>query len=218
MKTKTILGALTVAAVTAALAVPVIAQTRGWGGDDGMHGRMQGEMLDFDTLDADKDGKITKEEIAAARTARIKAMDPDGDGFVTREEMLAHANDMARKQVEARIGDMFARMDTDGDGKLGAAEVMAAPMGGQRGMDRMFDRVDADSDGAVTRAEMDAAKARMSEGRRGGRDGQGEGRGDGHGKMHGKHGGHGKGDGQGMGHGQGIGQGQGQGQMPKQGN
>ncbi|MDO9525383.1 MAG: hypothetical protein Q7J57_07540 [Gemmobacter sp.] len=190
MKTKTILGALTIVAVTATLAVPVVAQSRG----EGMRGGMHGAMLDFETLDINKDGKITKEDITAARDARIKSMDPDGDGFVTREEMLAHAMEAERKRVEARVGDMFDSMDTDADGRLSAAEVISGRMGrsGSGGMDRMFDRVDADKDGAISPEELDAAKVRMTEmregrGGRGDRDGHGarEGR-RGHDKMHGK--------------------------------
>jgi hypothetical protein len=45
---------------------------------------------------------------------------------------------------------MFQKMDTDGDGKISAAEHAA-------GAESMFDKMDANKDGKVTAAEMDAA-------------------------------------------------------------
>lgn len=187
MERKTMIATLTAIALTATLAVPAAGLARGWGEGERSSGP-RGAMLDFDALDADKDGRITREEITAFRAARAAAMDPDGDGFVTRDEMVAHATAQARAMIEARVDRMFARMDTDGDGRLGAAETLAAGRAGgmEAGIDRMFDRLDADGDGAVTRAELDAAMAARGEGRgdrmgkgRDGRQGhrmQGEGR------------------------------------------
>lgn len=47
--------------------------------------------------------------------------------------------------------DKFAKMDTDGDGKISRTEHAA-------GAQRMFAEMDANSDGIVTAAEMDAKK------------------------------------------------------------
>jgi Ca2+-binding EF-hand superfamily protein len=50
---------------------------------------------------------------------------------------------------------MFQMMDTDGDGKISAAEHAA-------GAKKMFDKMDADKDGKVTAAEMDAAHEQIT--------------------------------------------------------
>lgn len=104
----------------------------------------------FDKLDTNGDGKITQEEMAAAREARFAKVDADGDGFVTQEEMTAHM--MARH--EERMKKMFERQDADGDGKLAAGE-----FGGHGA--KMFEMMDADGDGAVTKEEAKAAREKM---------------------------------------------------------
>ena len=72
------------------------------------------------------------------------------------------ANDHAARMIE--------QLDTDGDGKLSAAELATRPMAATMS-DRMFERLDTDKDGAISEAEMTAAKDRMSE-RRGGERGE----------------------------------------------
>lgn len=191
MTGRTVLGALAVFAMTAAtLAVAQPADTQGQserraemrsgghgGPHAGHHGRHHGRggpaMFDFDALDADRDGRITRDEIEGARAARIAALDADGDGFVSRDELVAFRTEQARQRIERGVDRMFERMDADGDGRLSAAELMVRPDRMQgRMLDRMFDRVDTDGDGAISRAEYDAAKARMAERRGEGRKGQ----------------------------------------------
>jgi hypothetical protein len=199
MKTTSLVSALALATMTAAglttlalaqqtttPATPPVTEM----GPDAMpgmgHGRggmMAGPGLDFATLDADKDGKITKAEMEDYRAARTAEIDADGDGFLSADELAA----MQIKAFTERAQDMAARMvtmmDADNDGKLSAAELAARP-----GPEMMFDRIDADGDGAVTQAEVDAAKAGMMErvgmyggmhggGHRGGHGGEHEGRG-----------------------------------------
>ena len=112
------------------------------------HGKRGGKM--FDKLDANSDGKITQEEVAAAKEVRFAKVDADGDGFVTQEEMTAHM--MARH--EERMKKMFERQDGDGDGKLAVSE-----FGGHG--EKMFEMMDADGDGAVTKEEAKAAREKM---------------------------------------------------------
>jgi Ca2+-binding EF-hand superfamily protein len=179
--------AMAVAPVLALGLVAGVAEARGWGEDrmGGMGGGMPQMLPGFADMDADKDGKVTRAEIDAIRAERQKAMDPDGDGFVTLEEMTAHAADSAKARAEAMVDRMFARADTDKDGKLSAAEALASPMAGGRGTDRMFDRLDRDSDGAISQAEYDAAAERMAKGDRGRGEGRGHGKGEGRGHGHG---------------------------------
>ena len=130
-----------------------------------MHG-----PFDFATLDADKDGKVTKAEVEAFRAAKVKAMDANADGKISADELAAPRIAAATDRIKARSAEMVAKLDSDGDGSLTAAEMAARP-----GPERLFDRIDANGDGAVTQDEVDAAQKAMHEK---------------HGWGHGKHGKH----------------------------
>ncbi len=119
--------------------------------------------FNFDRLDGDKDGKVTKAEIEAARSARVKAADANGDGLMSAQELAAMQLADMTERVNARAAEMVRRLDSDGDGLLSAAEMAARP-----GAWQVFDRIDADGDGAISRQEADAAAQRMAD-RRGDR-------------------------------------------------
>ena len=131
--------------------------------------REHGERPDFATLDADGSGEITAEDFALLQDQRFGEVDTDGDGQVSRAEFLAHAAARAGE----RAGEMFDRLDADGDGML-SEDAIAARMGGERrggGMTRMLERFDTDNSGGLSAEEFEAAKARFGE-RRGGREGK----------------------------------------------
>jgi len=125
-----------------------------------------GPMFPFESVDADKDGKVTRAELDAYRAAEATAMDTNADGKLSLEELTAaqvlrltaRATDHATKMVE--------RLDTDGDKMLSAAELAARPMPAM-----LFERADADGDGAVTQEEI-AAMAVKAGDRKKGRDGK----------------------------------------------
>ena len=164
------------------LGTAAIADGKGGLGMGGHGMMMDGPAFDLATVDADKDGKVSKEELAAHQAARVAAIDANADGKLSAEELAAmhmKAMETAAKTMAER---MIERLDTDADGALSAAEMAARPM-----PEAIFDRIDANEDGFIDQAELDAAKAAMME--RGGR----------------MRGGHGKGDHDGMGDGMGKG-------------
>lgn len=138
----------------------------------GMHGPRP--MMNFEEIDANKDGKITKEEIAAMGQVRFAKADADGDGFLSLEEMQAQGLEMAKQRIKEGTTRMLEMKDADKDGKLSLEEMQAGRGDGPRGKmgERMFDRADVDDDGAISKEEFDAAQARMQE-RMGGKDGKG---------------------------------------------
>lgn len=73
----------------------------------------------IEKFDADKDGKLNKEEREAARAAREKEFDKDGDGKLNDEERKAMREDGHKKLLE--------KFDTDKDGKLSEEERKAIP-------------------------------------------------------------------------------------------
>ena len=101
------------------------------------------------------DGPMTRDAYVAMQQERFAAMDANHDGFVTKEELAA--------QMAARMGDTppadrvdarFRMLDTDGDGKAGAAEAEAAATA-------RFATLDADHDGTLTPEERRAGMAGM---------------------------------------------------------
>ena len=114
-------------------------------------------MSGFQAMDANHDGKVSRDEHAAAARKMFVAMDANKNGKVTAAEMdAAHEKVTGQK---ARAGDMTAAekikvIDTDADGILTGDEHAA-------GSRKMFDAMDADKDGALTEAELSAGHARM---------------------------------------------------------
>src|SRR6478672_567640 len=103
----------------------------------------------------------------------FKGLDLNRDGFVTKDEIAtlqARFDDRMSKASPRRAAHMFDRMDTNHDGKITQAEVDAARAArlaakgkqaktGRHAPSSLFLRADANKDGIVTHAEFDAATA-----------------------------------------------------------
>ncbi|KAJ1297422.1 hypothetical protein BS78_01G374900 [Paspalum vaginatum] len=123
----------------------------------------------FDVLDADQDGRISREDLksfyAAAGerfgdddlAAMIAAADADRDGFVQYDdfERLLSARARAAPAGGAAMEDAFRLMDRDGDGKVGFEDLkaylgwagMPAPDEEVRAMIRLAGGADGDDQG-----------------------------------------------------------------------
>jgi Ca2+-binding EF-hand superfamily protein len=158
----------------------------------GGHHGPRGPMFNFEEVDANSDGKITPEEIAAHAKARFDEQDANGDGALSAEEITAFMQAKQAERMTKRAKHMIVDRDANDDGVLSFEEMQ--PM--QKG--RMFDRLDADEDGAISAEEFAKLQKRME------RHGYGEGK-----MMR-----HGEGFGPGKGQGQGQSYGAGQRPMP----
>lgn len=120
----------------------------GPGGRGGDRGAMLGEM--FDTIDADKDGKLTYAELEANRKAEFDAADTNKDGALSADELQARALARFQEKLAERTQGMLDTRDNDGNGSLSQDEMGEGP-----GM-RNFARIDADNDGSITKEEIQA--------------------------------------------------------------
>ena len=140
---------------------------RGGGGAEGEQRQRPASPM-MTALDADKDGKLSAEEIANAATA-LKTLDKNKDGVLDSSELAPTRGPSGQGGAQGgRTSQMVERImarDTDGDGKVSKEEA-----GEQMG--RFFGRMDADSDGFVTKAEIENM-AQQFGGRRGGGGGRG---------------------------------------------
>jgi Ca2+-binding EF-hand superfamily protein len=117
----------------------------------------QGPPQFFDRLDANGDGVITEDEFNRARQWRgdrprlgdnlVKLLDADNDSKVSRDEF-------------ARITDLFARLDRDGDGMLTSEELtgiaVLSPNAGNSEVSALFEKYDANKDGKLSEEELKA--------------------------------------------------------------
>jgi len=110
-------------------------------------------------MDTDGDGAISSAEHAAGAKKMSTEMDANHDGYVTAAEMDAHwaAKGKADKAGKMKMSsaDKIKEIDTDGDGRISAAEHEA-------GSQKMFAKMDANADGKVTDAEMQAGHDKMA--------------------------------------------------------
>ena len=115
-----------------------------WHGHRGRHhgrrGMGRAMMRDvFEQVDADGDGRVTRAEIDAWRTAQVARADTGGDGALSLEEFDA----LYRQFTRTRMVRAFQRIDRDGDGLIDASEI-------ERRLERMIERMDRDGDGVLT--------------------------------------------------------------------
>ena len=112
-------------------------------------GPRPGESL-MKLLDADKDGKVSKEEFAKI-VALFDILDADHNGSLSQEEMNGFFRAVTDAQTKATAGvntnSAFDKMDKNHDGKITPDETD----------ERMFRNLDLNKDGVVTRDEFEKA-------------------------------------------------------------
>jgi Ca2+-binding EF-hand superfamily protein len=107
----------------------------------------------FDALDSDKNGKVTRAELAAyyrrsgAGPFHFRAGGADAmDGRAGRVRIVGAGGSGPRPSADALNEALFKLLDADGDGKLSAAELAAAPAA--------LAKLDADDDEMVSAREL----------------------------------------------------------------
>lgn len=77
----------------------------------------------FSMIDANDDGKLSKEEMINFHESHFTKMDSDGDGFITKEEMKA--NHKGKNKGKKRH---LMKMDANNDGEISDEEKAAYKM------------------------------------------------------------------------------------------
>jgi Ca2+-binding EF-hand superfamily protein len=112
----------------------------------------------FKAADKNGDGAISKDEAVnmPGLAKHFDQLDVNHDGKLTREELQAARGKMHGRHGEhmARFEQRFKAADKDGDGALTKAEAEAGKM---ERLVKNFDQLDTNKDGKVTRAELQAA-------------------------------------------------------------
>jgi Ca2+-binding EF-hand superfamily protein len=128
-----------------ALAAALLAASPALAKGHGDEGAMRDAM--FTAADANADGSVTVEEMAAARKAAFTKADTNADGKLDAAEREAQM--MARLQEMAKLrATQPDRMDANSDGSVTLEEFTA--------QDDRFAQLDTDANGAVSKAEFDA--------------------------------------------------------------
>jgi len=109
----------------------------------------------FEAMDTNKDGKLSKKEFAAMHDKRFKELDADKDGKVSQDEMDAAHPMKQGHGGDGLISKRFETSDADHDGGLTKEEAKDMPM-----LSQHFDEIDSNKDGKVTPEEL---KAMMEE-------------------------------------------------------
>ena len=95
----------------------------------------------FAAKDTDKDGKLSRAEVAKMPDPMFARLDANHDGFLTPDELAQGHRGHGEKG--------FLRADTNGDGVISRDEALARS-------DKRFARLDGNGDGVLTQEEMQA--------------------------------------------------------------
>ena len=112
----------------------------------------------FAHLDGDGDGKVTLAEMKKGAGDFFGKLDANRDGRVTKEEISAFHDQMREKHGQRgdRIAEHFAEKDADKDGRLSAQELPRMPA-------EHFARIDTNKDGYLSKDELAAKATAMRE-------------------------------------------------------
>jgi Ca2+-binding EF-hand superfamily protein len=139
------IAALTLGSALVIAGIALAGESKDGKGNSRHHQEGRGAKHLFERMDANKDGKVTREEAREAGERLFQKMDQDKNGSVTPAEAESGMKALKVEKIEER----FRTQDLNKDGRLSADESKMPPP--------RFARIDANNDGALTREELRAA-------------------------------------------------------------
>jgi len=109
-------------------------------------------MAQFEELDINNDGRVSKEEIRRKNESVVKSMDLNGDQNLSAEELMRQHSQRAKFYVTR----MIKRLDADSDGELSFGELKNSRH--VKNLTKMFDLIDKNDDGFINKREVQNAK------------------------------------------------------------
>lgn len=100
-------------------------------------------LANFDRIDANRDGVISRAEVRAVQALRWTQIDRNGDGYLSEGDFPPAAAGRARAHLAG-----IAHLDENGDGRISQGEFLNGP-------ETVFTQADRNSDGVLTRFELD---------------------------------------------------------------
>lgn len=104
-------------------------------------------MSDFEDLDINSDGKISKKEIIQLREIMARSLDLNGDEKLSAEELMQQRT----KRAEFSVKRMINILDLNNDGSLSFSELKKSQRA--RNLSKMFERLDQNDDGYISKDE-----------------------------------------------------------------
>ncbi|MGE4221407.1 MAG: EF-hand domain-containing protein [Alphaproteobacteria bacterium] len=117
-------------------------------------GAAQAQTAAQSEVDPDGDGFISQAEAQIGFDQRFQLLDRDRDGRISRTEFMAprSANEHAGDPAVAMRAQQFGALDTDRDGFIGRTEA-------QRSFEQRFSAMDRDHDGRIPLREFEGGSA-----------------------------------------------------------
>lgn len=102
-------------------------------------------LANFDKIDANGDGVISRAEFRTVQAARWPQIDRNGDGYLSEDDFPR----WAARRVRTQLAEI-AYLDENSDGRISQSEFVNEPA-------PVFRRADQNVDGILTRPELEAA-------------------------------------------------------------